>query len=176
MAPNADLNSLLVRRKVMRMCLHCADVSNPAKSFVIYEQWANLVMEEFYEQGDRERTLNIPISPFYDRNNKQMAKCQLGFIKFIVRPLYCSFTELCRSLKDEILGNIDKNQKEWEKRKDHGSEVVKAAGEEANGSKLSEAESYDEKVVLEIKGNNDVPQMGAIVEDEEENDEEDSEE
>ena len=57
MAPNADMNELAVRRKVMRMCLHCADVSNPAKSFVIYEKFANLVMEEFYEQGDQERKL-----------------------------------------------------------------------------------------------------------------------
>ena len=117
MAPNADMNDLAVRRKVMRMCLHCSDVSNPTKRFNIYERWANLVMEEFYEQGDKERELGLPISPFYDRNKKQMAKCQIGFIQFIVRPLYAAFTELCISLKDEIMTNINENQDTWEKRK-----------------------------------------------------------
>ena len=39
MAPNADMNGINVRRKVMRMSLHCADVSNPAKIFSVYEKW-----------------------------------------------------------------------------------------------------------------------------------------
>ena len=46
-----------------------------------------------------------------------MAKCQIGFIQFIVRPLYTSFTELCVSLKDEILSNLNNNQETWEARK-----------------------------------------------------------
>jgi hypothetical protein len=94
----------------------CADVSNPAKIFHVYEKWANLVMEEFYQQGDLERELKLPISPFYDRNNQQMAKCQIGFIKFIVRPLYTTFTELATSLRDEILNNLNVNQNKWENR------------------------------------------------------------
>ena len=80
-------------------------------------------MEEFYQQGDAERALGLPISPFYDRNNKQMAKCQIGFIKFIVRPLYSTFTELATSLRVEILENLNANQTEWERRMELGIEA-----------------------------------------------------
>ena len=117
MNTSADMTDIAVRRKMLRMCLHCADVSNPTKDFQVYEKWAHLVMEEFYQQGDRERELGIAISPFMDRNKPQVAKCQLGFIKFIVRPLYMSFCELVTSLKDEIIENLNKNVAEWERQK-----------------------------------------------------------
>ena len=117
MNTTADMTDITVRRKMLRMCLHCADVSNPTKKFSVYEKWAHKVMEEFYQQGDKERELGMTISPFMDRNNPQVAKCQLGFIKFIVRPLYLSFCELVTTLKDEVMGNLDKNVKEWERQK-----------------------------------------------------------
>jgi hypothetical protein len=122
MNTTADMSDVSVRRKMLRMCVHCADVSNPAKNFHVYEKWAHLVMEEFYQQGDKERHLGMTISPFMDRTNPQVAKCQLGFIKFIVRPLYVAFCELVTSLKDEITSNLDKNVVEWERQKKLGAE------------------------------------------------------
>ena len=40
---------------VMELVLHCADISNPYKPFNICAQWADLVVEEFCKQGDREK-------------------------------------------------------------------------------------------------------------------------
>ena len=40
---------------VMELVLHCADISNPYKPFAICAQWADLVVEEFCKQGDREK-------------------------------------------------------------------------------------------------------------------------
>ncbi|EJW78791.1 hypothetical protein WUBG_10300 [Wuchereria bancrofti] len=45
-------------------------------------------MEEYWRQGDRERDLGIDISPMCDRNNITIAKSQVGFIDFIVHPLF----------------------------------------------------------------------------------------
>ena len=48
-------------------------------------------MEEFFAQGDRERALGLPISPFMDRTKEPVTttitKCQVGFINVLVRPL-----------------------------------------------------------------------------------------
>ena len=158
MAPNADMNGINVRRKVMRMSLHCADVSNPAKTFSVYEKWAKLVMAEFYDQGDQERERGLPISPFYDRNNKQVSKCQVGFIQFIVRPLYQAFTELCHSLQNEIFNNLNKNQKEWERRMAEGivddeddvPKVPKVVEEKWN-SEIAAQEERQRKEAAEMK-------------------------
>ena len=37
--------------------LHCADISNPGKDWPVCERWANLVMNEFFAQGDLEKNL-----------------------------------------------------------------------------------------------------------------------
>ena len=96
------MSDVSVRRKVLRMGMHCADVSNPAKPFAVYEKWVERVMEEFYQQGDKERELGLSISPFMDRNHPQAAKCQIGFIKFIVRPLYDAWTKLLTNLQKTV--------------------------------------------------------------------------
>mmetsp|Transcript_6600 Transcript_6600/g.16470 ORF Transcript_6600/g.16470 Transcript_6600/m.16470 type:complete len:154 (+) Transcript_6600:2213-2674(+) len=79
------------RTFVLKLGLHCADISNPVKPPVISKQWTDRVMEEFYQQGDKERALGMPISPFYDREKdgiQNVGKCQIGFIDFIIKPLY----------------------------------------------------------------------------------------
>lgn len=66
----------------------CADISNPAKPPVIAKQWTDRIMREFFLQGDEEKRLGLPVSTFMDRNNTSVPKCQLGFIDYVVRPLY----------------------------------------------------------------------------------------
>ncbi|KAG2382961.1 hypothetical protein C9374_004928 [Naegleria lovaniensis] len=73
---------------LLKVLIKCADVSNPTKRFPVYGQWLDRIMNEFYNQGDRERELNIDISPFMDRNNQNVPKCQTGFMEFIVMPLF----------------------------------------------------------------------------------------
>ena len=48
-------------------------------------------MGEFWNQGDLERTQGFKISPFCDRTTTDVNKCQMGFIRFIVSPLYEAF-------------------------------------------------------------------------------------
>ena len=43
------------RMTILRSLLHAADISNPAKQWEISKKWSDLVVQEFYEQGDREK-------------------------------------------------------------------------------------------------------------------------
>jgi hypothetical protein len=76
------------RTLINKLFLHAADISNPAKPFHICREWALLVMEEFFNQGDLEKASDLPISPLNDRTRVNIPQSQLGFIEFIVAPLY----------------------------------------------------------------------------------------
>lgn len=51
----------------MSLFLHAADISNAAKPLTIQTKWAELVLLEFFSQGDREMELGLPISAGFDR-------------------------------------------------------------------------------------------------------------
>jgi len=53
-------------QKYMNLLIHSADISNPTKPFDIYFKWAKLVVNEFYNQGDKEKQLGMVCS--CDRN------------------------------------------------------------------------------------------------------------
>ena len=57
--------------------VHCADLSNPTKPLELYRQWCERIMEEFFQQGDRERESGLDISPMCDRYNATIEKSQV---------------------------------------------------------------------------------------------------
>ena len=61
--------------------VHCADLSNPTKPLDLYRHWVDLIMEEFFRQGDLERASNMDISPMCDRHNATIEKSQVGLHK-----------------------------------------------------------------------------------------------
>ena len=68
--------------------LHAADLSNPCRPFGLARRWAVQVLEEFFQQGDRERAEGLPVSPLCSRDSTLMAASQIGFINFVVLPYY----------------------------------------------------------------------------------------
>lgn len=75
------------RMLMMELILHCSDISNPYKPFDICAKWADLVVEEFCLQGDREKSEGLEVSPMCDRESVVLCNMQLGFIEFVVAPL-----------------------------------------------------------------------------------------
>ncbi|XP_070570259.1 dual specificity calcium/calmodulin-dependent 3',5'-cyclic nucleotide phosphodiesterase 1A-like isoform X6 [Ptychodera flava] len=76
------------KSKALSLVLHCADISHPAKDWPIHYRWTELLMEEFFRQGDKEQELGIPFSPLCDRSSTVIAESQIGFIDFIVDPSF----------------------------------------------------------------------------------------
>ena len=98
---------------LLAMCMHAADVSNPAKRWELSSEWACRVMEEFFRQGEQETKLGLPVSPFMDRNKTDIGKCQAGFISILIKPF---FEEWCNFLGGEcksIFTNVEQNIKTW---------------------------------------------------------------
>ena len=93
----------------LKMALKCADISHTAKSTEMHLKWTANITEEFFRQGDKEKEVNLAISPFMDRSKPEVPKSQCGFINFLVLPLYKAFAEefsdvtVCvKSLEDNL--------------------------------------------------------------------------
>ena len=91
----------------MNLIIHSADISNPTKKFEIYYKWAELVVEEFYQQGDKEKELGLNCS--FDRNKLTIYKNQLGFIDFVEIPFYGLFVKVFPKL-NYLYENLNNNR------------------------------------------------------------------
>ncbi|XP_076135228.1 3',5'-cyclic-AMP phosphodiesterase 4C-like isoform X1 [Alosa pseudoharengus] len=100
------------RIQVLQNMVHCADLSNPTKPLEIYRQWTDRIMVEFFTQGDRERDNAIEISPMCDKHNASIEKSQVGFIDYIVHPLWETWADLVHPDAQDILDTLEDNR-EW---------------------------------------------------------------
>merc|ERR1719265_1774645 len=57
-----------VKTIILNCILHSADVSNPCRTWEVSRDWAMKVVEEFFNQGDKERDLDIPVQFLNDRH------------------------------------------------------------------------------------------------------------
>lgn len=77
------------RNLVVEMVLHAADISNPITPKPYFRHWASLIVEEFNLQCDRESMLGLEPTAFMNcRTEKARIDCQIGFIEFIVLPVW----------------------------------------------------------------------------------------
>lgn len=76
------------QQMVLNMCIHSADVSNPAKPAHLNKIWVEKVFIEFFNQGDLEKEKNLPVSLLCDRETTNIIKSQIGFINFVVVPTF----------------------------------------------------------------------------------------
>ncbi|KAA8589432.1 hypothetical protein FQN60_012797 [Etheostoma spectabile] len=100
------------RIQVLQNMVHCADLSNPTKPLEIYRQWTDRIMVEFFTQGDRERDKGMEISPMCDKHNASIEKSQVGFIDYIVHPLWETWADLVHPDAQDILDTLEDNR-EW---------------------------------------------------------------
>ncbi|KAM7409650.1 hypothetical protein PAMA_001238 [Pampus argenteus] len=100
------------RIQVLQNMVHCADLSNPTKPLELYRQWTDRIMVEFFTQGDRERDKGMDISPMCDKHNASIEKSQVGFIDYIVHPLWETWADLVHPDAQDILDTLEDNR-EW---------------------------------------------------------------
>ena len=72
------MSQSICRHFMLQIALKCADISNPCRNWNISRLWSYRACEEFYRQGDRERELELPITPICDRSNISVAKVSLS--------------------------------------------------------------------------------------------------
>jgi hypothetical protein len=72
----------------VKMALKCADLGHTAKELDVHLKWTKKVTDEFFTQGDLERSRGVAISMYCDRDTANIPKSQSGFIANVCLPLY----------------------------------------------------------------------------------------
>jgi hypothetical protein len=100
--------------KILLMCsfLKCADLSNEIRPTSISHKWANLVLQEFFMQSDKERELDLPVTTFMDRQKVIISKEQINFIEKLCLPLYEPMCDICPFM-NVCVKNLNTNRMEW---------------------------------------------------------------
>jgi len=104
------------RRLLVHLCLHVADISNSMKPFRICRIWAWQVLEEFFIQGDSEKRLGVPVQALNDREKVNRAFSQVGFIEFLVSPLFFAVMKVLpptEALAEQVVSNVRAWHQQW---------------------------------------------------------------
>ena len=94
--------------------IHAADLAHNTKLFNISLKWVELLSEEFWLQGDKEKSMNLPVSFLCDRDNYNIPQSQVGFIRGFIIPTFDCLIDIFPSLKF-TMDNAKTNLKKWEK-------------------------------------------------------------
>uniref|UniRef100_A0A3Q1K468 Phosphodiesterase n=1 Tax=Anabas testudineus TaxID=64144 RepID=A0A3Q1K468_ANATE len=89
--------------KVLSLLLHTADISHPSKRWELHHRWTASLLEEFFQQGDKEAEMGLPFSPLCDRKATMVAQSQIGFIDFIVEPTFAVMTEMIEKIVTPLI-------------------------------------------------------------------------
>ncbi|XP_069379729.1 3',5'-cyclic-AMP phosphodiesterase 4D isoform X3 [Paralichthys olivaceus] len=162
------------RIQVLQNMVHCADLSNPTKPLQLYRQWTDRIMEEFFSQGDRERERGMEISPMCDKHNASVEKSQVGFIDYIVHPLWETWADLVHPDAQDILDTLEDNR-EW-----YQSTIPQSPSpvldDPEDGTRPPGGDKFQFELTLEEDGESDTEKDSGSQPEEEEEDEEEEEE
>ncbi|KAF1934124.1 HD-domain/PDEase-like protein [Didymella exigua CBS 183.55] len=94
------------------LLIKCADICNVARKFETAAKWANILTDEFSNQGMMEEELQMPSClfggpPVHDDIIK-LGESQIGFMNIFARPLFEAVTDILPAMRfavDEILTN-----------------------------------------------------------------------
>ena len=131
--------------QIMVMIIKVSDVSHPARNFETHYKWSQRCVEEFYMQGDKEKTVlkKEPLG-FMDREKDYLPKSQWGFIKFVVVPMYATIKPILPGIHEHMYKNIESNIEAWNKYSEKKTEVKV----DINQVKMLEAGEYNPDYIM----------------------------
>ena len=99
------------------MVIHGCDLYSSTKKFAVAKEWSIKINQEFTSQIQDEEKLGLPITPYMRDLDKPMvlAKAEIGFIKFVQKPIWSVINGFFDNNLDFIMHNIEENIRLWEK-------------------------------------------------------------
>jgi hypothetical protein len=96
----------------LQMALKCADVGHLTLAWEDHLVWVHRLEREFFEQGDKEKEMNMEPSFLMDRNKPGVTQSQVGFFDFVALPLYRTLTKAF-PLAKPMLSGVEANYQRW---------------------------------------------------------------
>ncbi|EAX97674.1 3'5'-cyclic nucleotide phosphodiesterase family protein [Trichomonas vaginalis G3] len=96
-----------------QLVLKTADISNVSRPFKVADKWCDVLCEEFFRQGDKEKAQAFGLtSPLNDRDNPDKPKSQIGFYNFVCIPLYSVISRIFPKFEVN-LNSVKSNLEVW---------------------------------------------------------------
>lgn len=106
---------IAARHGALKMLLHCADISNPARPLEQCVEWGRRVQEELYVQGDRERHVGLEVTPACDRGASEPEVAQANFIQGVVQPCIQVLEPLAPKFVAIVQPHIEESLQYWKR-------------------------------------------------------------
>lgn len=120
------------RQALCRLLLHGADISNTVRPWKVCKKWSDLVVEEFFRQGDAERLHGFQVSPGMDREESTQASISLQFGDLVVGPYFELFAELLPNA-ESFVEALASNRIQWQRLADQPPSSPSASSQELSG-------------------------------------------
>ena len=102
------------QQSLLDFFIHAADLAHNTKLFKLSLQWVELLSNEFWLQGDKEKEMKLPVSFLCDRVGCNVPNSQVGFIKGFILPTFQVLITMFPSLNYTV-ENAKTNISEWQK-------------------------------------------------------------
>ncbi|XP_029568162.1 high affinity cGMP-specific 3',5'-cyclic phosphodiesterase 9A isoform X5 [Salmo trutta] len=97
--------------------IKCCDISNEVRPMEVAEPWVDCLLEEYFMQSDREKAESLPVAPFMDREKVTKPTAQIGFIKFVLIPMFETVMKLFPQIEEVMIQPLRESRDRYEELK-----------------------------------------------------------
>ncbi|KAM8855860.1 high affinity cGMP-specific 3',5'-cyclic phosphodiesterase 9A isoform 2-T3 [Spinachia spinachia] len=97
--------------------IKCCDISNEVRPMEVAEPWVDCLLEEYFMQSDREKAEGLPVAPFMDREKVTKPTAQIGFIKFVLIPMFETVMKLFPQIEEAMVQPLRESRDRYEELK-----------------------------------------------------------
>ncbi|XP_032313954.1 high affinity cGMP-specific 3',5'-cyclic phosphodiesterase 9A isoform X4 [Camelus ferus] len=123
--------------------IKCCDISNEVRPAEVAEPWVDCLLEEYFMQSDREKSEGLPVAPFMDRDKVTKATAQIGFIKFVLIPMFETVTKLFPAVEELMLQPLWESRDRYEELKQIDDAMKEKVDSLMSGDTKSREKSRD---------------------------------
>ena len=102
------------QQSLLNFFIHSADLAHNTKLFNISLKWVELLSEEFWLQGDKEKSMGLNVSFLCDRKDTNVPSSQVNFIRGFILPTFDILVSIFPTLSYTV-ENAKNNINEWQK-------------------------------------------------------------
>ncbi|XP_014238608.1 cGMP-dependent 3',5'-cyclic phosphodiesterase-like isoform X1 [Trichogramma pretiosum] len=100
------------RKLLHAMLMTCCDLNDQTKNWKVSKQTAEQIYDEFFSQGDLEKSMGTAPIEMMDREKASIPDLQVQFITNLVLPLFTNLAMVFPSVKS-IVQIIERNREVW---------------------------------------------------------------
>ncbi|OAD55997.1 cGMP-dependent 3',5'-cyclic phosphodiesterase, partial [Eufriesea mexicana] len=154
-----DRNDPEQRKLFFNMLMTCCDLSDQTKHWKVSKKTAEKIYDEFFSQGDLEKSMGSSPIEMMDRERASIPDLQVQFITNIVLPLYINLSTLFPVIH-QLVEVLKENRALWEESKSIFQKYMKTG---MKGIDILLLSTFEEEVLqLYTQGNKNISRNSTI--------------